>query len=85
MSQYVTSEHETLEFGRLILQHFRVTKNKKNWLLSMSALLLQNYTLSIDLYPLTGLTVKKWSCNVSVLYVNYPIKHAENSRKTDHA
>ena len=33
------------------------------------------------MYPSTGLTVKKWWCNVSVLCVNYLIKHAKNSQK----
>ena len=36
----VTPEHETLEFGRLISQHYLGEKKKKNRFLSMSALTL---------------------------------------------
>ena len=37
--------------------------------------------LSVVLSPSAGFTVTGWWCNVDGLYVNYPIKHPQNSHK----
>ena len=67
MMSHVMSEHEALEFNRLISQYFQCEKVWKQGFLSMGTRLLQNYTLFIDLSPFAGLTVKQWCCNVGAL------------------
>ena len=43
--------------------------------------MLQKDILPIGLSPSADLNIKKWWCNVSALYVNYPLKHTKNNRK----